>query len=127
MAGGWLENVSELLDGMQLFLTKSGEGGGMGRILQCINEVNGSFCSSISGRGVWEGTVMREEFNGVDAFWGAFGDIDMVAVVAFGGSAKVPAINTMWGPGVSVGGRLVNKHFGVGRGQWRAVEIEGTI
>jgi hypothetical protein len=45
----------------------------------------------------------------------------------FGSCTKIPAFDTVWCPGATVGGGLVYEDFGSGRCKWRAIEIESAV
>ena len=123
-----MENIGELADGVELFLSDGRKGCSGCWMLECVDQIQCSLGGGIGGRSVGHGTVVGEKF---DSFGNAFGggstDVHTVTAIVLGSCSDVPAIHTMQGPGVAVGWCFVDEHSCAGRSEGSSIVIEGSV
>jgi hypothetical protein len=97
-------------------------------MFECIDEVQRSLSGGIGRRGFGHGALMRKKFDGFgDAFSSSFGDVDAVTAIMLRGHTDVPAVDTMWIPGASIGWSFMHKHLAARRCKRGAIVIKQTI
>jgi len=73
-------------------------------------------------------TVVGGKLNSVgNLFSGCFCDIHAVAVIVLWGSSKVPSVDAMCIPSLTVGCFFVNDNTGAGGCKWSLVVVEGAV
>ena len=77
---------------------------GRGWIFQCVGEVLDGKGGYVHRGGYGHDALVREELHGFgDAIGTSLQDIHLITAVVFGGSANIPALNSIRGPGETYG------------------------
>jgi hypothetical protein len=97
-------------------------------MLKSVDKIKSSVGSRI-GRGCrWKGTIVGKEVDGFgNSFSACFWNVDAVARVVLGSSAKIPSVNAVKSPGAADSRGFVDKDFGA---WWRkrcSIVVEGAV
>ena len=128
MVGEARKNVAEAFDGAELgvaglLIGSVGMGVGDG-----VGKGDGSVGSVVSRAGRWDGTIVREEFDGhIVAFSPGGGDVYVVAPVVFAGGTEVPSVNTVGREGTACSRGFIRDHTAPWWGEWGSVKVKRAI
>ena len=117
-----------MLDGLHLFVAKSGKWGSRGRVANGPAEVDGGSDGRVGTGEVRHFSVMRKKLNGLcDAFGAGLCGIHPIAAIMLGCATEVPTIRSMHCPSASFVGSFMDEDFGAGWSNGCFVVVESAI